>query len=316
MKRYWNSFLHWRGWKACGVFCVKAWKKTIAWPGWKKLFVISPLRILLLSAICTVALVYIFLYHREQTAFAFAVYPLSAYTFVCLCVRAPNMVRRIKAWTTGNSRMQKFRGDTEKSFRHSLYRGQVINFGYGTYKIISGVVYGSAWIGGDGIYHVMQGVIQLYQILRRRKTMSMVEQWKSYRLCGFLILLLHLTMTGLVFQMVNLGRAADHPGFMIFATAAFTFYKITSAFVKVAKDRKHDYPVDSSVRMLKLSQAIFAMFSLQVSLLHVFGTGERWEFWLNAASGCTACFLVVSMGIYMIWRGSRDMKKCQEIPYE
>ena len=85
-----------------------------------------------------------------------------------------------------------------------------------------------------------------------------------------------------------------------------------SSFINLAKDRKHVHPVDSSVRMLELSQAIFAIFSLQAGLLHTFGTGEKWEHYLNLTMGCAVCLLTVSMGIYMIRRANRELKKIQE----
>ena len=99
---------------------------------------------------------------------------------------------------------------------------------------------------------------------------------------------------------------------MIIATAAFAFYKFISSFIDLAKDRKHTRPVDSSVRMLELSQAIFAIFSLQAGLLHTFGAGDVWENWLNLATGCVVCLLTVAMGIYMIRRANREMKTLQE----
>ena len=64
--------------------------------------------------------------------------------------------------------------------------------------------------------------------------------------------------------------------------------------------------------MLELSQAVFAIFSLQACLLHTFGTGEGWEHWLNLAVGCAVCLLTVTMGIYMIRRASREIKHLQE----
>lgn len=99
---------------------------------------------------------------------------------------------------------------------------------------------------------------------------------------------------------------------MIIATAAFAFYKFISSFIEIAKDRKHTHPIDSSVRLLELSQAIFAIFSLQAGLLHIYGTAEAWEHWLNLAVGCTVCLLTVAMGIYMIRRASREIKTLQE----
>ena len=64
--------------------------------------------------------------------------------------------------------------------------------------------------------------------------------------------------------------------------------------------------------MLELSQAFFAIFSLQAGLLHTFGTGETWEHWLNLAVGCVVCLLTVAMGIYMIRRANREIKTLQE----
>ena len=174
------------------------------------------------------------------------------------------------------------------------------------------MIVGSAWIGADGIYNFVQALIQLFQILRRKNPGTIEKQWKSYRFCGVLILLMHLTLIGIVFQMVNWHRVEESGEIMIIATAAFAFYKFISSFIDLAKDRKHTRPIDSSVRMLELSQAIFAIFSLQAGLLHIFGTGEPWEHWLNLAVGCIVCMLTVAMGIYMIRRANREMKQLQE----
>ena len=174
------------------------------------------------------------------------------------------------------------------------------------------MIVGSAWSGADGIYNFAQAMIQLFQILRRKTPGTLVNQWKSYRLCGALILLMHLTMTGIVFQMVNWNRAAESGEITIIATAAFAFYKFISSFIDLAKDRKHTHPIDSSVRMLALAQAIFAVFSLQAGLLRTFGTGETWEHWLNLAVGCAVCLLTAAMGIYMIRRANREITTLQE----
>ena len=92
----------------------------------------------------------------------------------------------------------------------------------------------------------------------------------------------------------------------------YGIYKIITTFVDLARDRKHAHPIDSSVRMLSLSQAIFAIFSLQAGLLHTFGTGASWEHWMNLAVGCLVCLLTAAMGVYMIRRANREIKTLQE----
>ena len=115
--------------------------------------------------------------------------------------------------------------------------------------------------------------------------------------------------------MINWNRAEDQGQIQVIATAVFAFYKITNSFLDLAKDRKHIHPVDSSIRMLNLAQAIFAIFSLQASMFHTFGTGADWEHLMNIVTGCSVCLLIVCIGIYMIRRGNREIKKRLQAGY-
>ena len=312
IRKYWDAFLHWKGWLVFASACVKAWKVTIHWTLWKKIFRLPLGLSALLLALCGAALVWVFLNGMDQEILSIGLYVLSAYSLISFCIHVPSAVRREKDWMDHHPKFAAFLKNDELQFKLSLYRQQIINFGYGIYKIATGVIIGSAWIGCDGIYNLAQAFVQLFQILKRKKQGSILDQWKSYRFCGVLILLLHLTLIGIVFQMVNWNRVEEQGEIMVIATAAFAFYKFISSFLALAKDRKHKQPIDSSVRMLELSQAIFAIFSLQAGMLHVFGTGAAWEHYTNLAVGCMVCLLTVAMGVYMIRRANREMKQLQE----
>ena len=292
MKEYWNRFVKWSG-----------WKKIFPFPVWAD--------VLMFMAFCA-GLIWIFMKGLELWWPSYILYSLSAYSLTALCIKLPYVIRLERNLQRSHPKTEEILHNEELKFSMELYIEQFINFTYGIFKIISGVIVGSAWIGADGIYNFVQALIQLFQILRRKNPGTIERQWKSYRFCGVLILLMHLTLIGIVFQMVNWNRVEESGEIMIIATAAFAFYKFISSFIDLAKDRKHIHPVDSSVRMLELSQAIFAIFSLQAGLLHTFGTGERWEHWLNLAVGCVVCLLTVAMGIYMIRRANREIKTLQE----
>ena len=295
MKEYWNRFLCWSG-----------WKKIFPFPVWAEV---------LLFAGCCAGLVGVFMNGLELWWPSYILYGLSAYSMTALCIKLPGAIHRGRNWLKNHPKVEGLLKSKELHFKLELYFEQFVNFAYGIFKIISGVIVGSAWIGADGIYNFVQALIQLFQILRRKNPGTIEKQWKSYRLCGVLILLMHLTLIGIVFQMVNWNRVEESGEIMIIATAAFAFYKFISSFIDLAKDRKHTRPIDSSVRMLELSQAIFAIFSLQAGLLHIFGTGESWEHPLNLAVGCIVCLLTVAMGIYMIHRANREINKLQEREY-
>lgn len=307
-RKYWTAFLRWNGWKIAAVFWGNLWKRTVSWNGWKVVFGLPFALLLVLCIACGIGLVWVFSNGLETQLPAYCLYPLSAYCLAALCAKLPGALRGGREWLAGHPKLGAFLGSRELHFRLGLYFDQMVNFAYGIFKIVSGIVLGSAWIGCDGIYNLTQALIQLFQILRRKNAGSLEQQWRSYRLCGVLVLLMHLTLTGIVFQMIHWNRASEQGEILVIATAFFAFYKITSSFVNIVKDRKHTHPVDSSVRMLNLAQAIFAIFSLQASMFHTFGTGERWEHLMNILTGCTVCLLIVSMGIYMIRRGNREIQ--------
>lgn len=314
-RQHWEAFVHWKGWKATASACVKAWHATVRWTGWKILFAVPFPLVLVLSAACGIGLIWVFWKGMTDWTPVYILYVLSAYCLTALCVKLPSAFRAGKSWLSGHPKVLAFLQNHDFRFRLNLYSEQFINFAYGVFKIASGVLLGSAWIGCEGIYNLAQALIQLFQIIRRKKLGSLEQQWKSYRLCGVLILLMHLSLTGIVFQMINWNRAHEQGQIQIIATALFAFYKIIKSFISIAKDRKHIHPVDSSIRMLNLTQAFFAIFSLQASMFHTFGTGQSWEHQMNILTGCAVCLLIVCTGIYMIRRGSRELKKRQEVQH-
>lgn len=306
----WTAWLHWKGWTAWLKWDI--WKKIGAWRGWKRLFVIHPVLVLLIAAAAGAGLFWVFLTGREEHCSAVPVYVLAAYGLTVACTGIPGFIRGVKRFLDSNALARLFVSDRERRFSVRLYCKQIINAVYGIFKTAAGALLGTAWIGADGLYNLTQAGIQLIQILRRKKVQSRVQQWKSYRLCGWLILAMHLTITGLVFQMTRMGRMEEHPGYLIFVTALFAFYKLISAFVHVAKDRKNEAPIDSSVMLLDLAQALFSLFSLQVSMIHRFEGSEEFAAGMNTITGTAVCVLVMGIGIYMLRRSRREIKKLEE----
>lgn len=316
----WNAFLHWPGWTAWLKW--KGWTAWLKWPvwktignwkGWKKLFVLHPLLTCLLTVAAGAGLAWVFFTGREESLPAIPVYVTAAYALTVICFSLPGWIRWGKDFVHSNALAHRIVTDEDLRFGIGLYFEQIINAFYGIFKTASGILIGSAWVGADGIYNLAQAFIQLVQILRRKKQLSLLQQWKSYRFCGWLILVMHLTMTGPVFQMTRMGRSEEYPGYMILGTAAYVFYKLISAVVDVAKDRKNKAPVDSSVMLLDLAQALFSIFSLQVAMLHQFGGSPEFTVLMNNLTGTAVCLLVAGMGIYMLRRSAREMKKLKEI---
>lgn len=309
----WKKIAHWQGWTAWLHWPL--WKQIAAWRGWKAMLFPHPAIVLVLSVTIFPGLIWLFLTGRETEPLAYALYAGAFYALVTLAALLITAVPKLKRHLDDDPRLQQLKEKEEKAgaFGIDMYFEQFINFFYGAAKIASGIYHGSAWIGADGIYNFAQALIQLYQILRHKQVTSLKQQWKSYRQCGYMMIALHLTMTGLVFQMIHMGRHEESSEIMIIATAAFTFYKLIKTLIEVAKDRKHKNPVDSAAYFLDFSQALYNLFTLQVGLLWVFGE-ETFAYTklMNSLTGGAVCLLVCSMGIYMLWRGKRDIRKLEE----
>lgn len=316
MKKFWHSLVYWSGWSAWLKW--EGWKKIGAWNGWKMLLYPHPSVVMILTLLTAAGLPWIFLTGRENSLIAYPIYCAAFYALVTLISLLIKVLPKAKKQIEKDPLAQKImeKKDHDGAFGIGMYIEQFINFFYGIFKIISGVFHGSAWIGADGIYNLAQGLIQLYQILRHKKVIGLKEQWKAYRQCGFMMILLHLTMMGMIFQMIHMGRHEDSSEIMIIATAAFTFYKLVITFVDMAKDRKHKNPVDSAVRFLDFSQALYNLFVLQVGLLWVFGGSDfAYQKLMNSLTGGAVCVMVCGMGLYMLWRARRDMKKLEETDF-
>ncbi len=311
-KKIWSDFLRWPGWTAWLKW--SGWKKIGSWNGWGKLLYPHPALTVFLALLSAAGLTWVFWNGYDTHFAAYPIYCLSFYALVVfsllLVKQLPNMKKRIDTDPLAQKILE---AENKGAFGIGMYAEQFINFFYGIFKIGSGILVGSAWIGADGIYNFVQALIQLYQILRHKQAKSLEKQWKSYRQCGYMVIVLHLTMTGMVFQMIHMGRHEDHSEIMIIATAAFTFYKLVNAIIDVAKDRKHKSPVDSAARYLNFSQALYNLFVLQVGLLWAFGGPNYPQAKLmNSLTGGAVCLLVCGLGLYMVWRGTRDLKRLEE----
>lgn len=311
-KAFWRALLRWPGWTSWLAW--EGWGRLARWPGWNKLLHPATVFTLPLAAVSGAGLCWVFLTGRENSLWAYLLYGVSFYALVIFLLFLMRLVPWVKKKTEADPVYQKLKNiEDDGAFGIGMYAEQFINFFYGGFKIVSGVVVGSAWIGGDGIYNFSQSLIQLYQILRHKKAATEKQQWKAYRRCGYMMIVLHLTMTGMVFQMIHMGRREESGEIAIISTAAFTFYKLTKAIYEVVKDRKHKNPVDSAVYFLDFSQALYNLFVLQVGLLWIFGgSGFAHQKLMNSLTGGAVCLLVCGMGLYMLWRSKRDMKRLEE----
>lgn len=98
--------------------------------------------------------------------------------------------------------------------------------------------------------------------------------------------LLNIAVTGFVIQMIWQNKSYTYPGFLIYASAAYTFFCITTAVINMVKYRKMEKPVLSAAKMLSFACALIAMLALQTAMLAQFGSGQKtFARYINSCTG-------------------------------
>lgn len=260
-------------------------------------------------------LIWIFASGHESAWFA---YPIYAGSFYILVVDCAALGPRLAAWIKRRKKAAEAMDPAAKARRLKLQllRHLAVNLVYGLGQMIQGVLAGSAWLGGNGLYNLCLGVV--YGVLLacgRRLGRCEAPQsrqrlaWRCYTVCGFLLSGVNLTMTGLAIQMIWLGRSGSYSETAVIAAAAFTFYKLTMAVIRVCRVRSSNAPFLGAVRNLGLTEGLMSLFSLQTALLAVFGSDLELQFLLNHLTGFAVCVMTMLCGVGMAWHGRKRIRQ-------
>ncbi len=268
----------------------------------------------LLGAAMGCALGWVFLNGYERRWFA---YPIYVGSLVALVIVGFWLVPRFLRWAKKppQERRIRFPLEEEKDFTRSLAISLGVNIAYGLFHLAQG----SWWMVSNGLYYLVNalilGVLMGYQrwILRledryRRERIG----WRVYELCGGLLLVLNLAMSGLVFQIIWQGHGEEYPGLLVFAVAAYTFYKLTIAVLRLLQCRKNRSPILGVARNMDLIEALMALFQLQTGLFAAFGQDFQHITLMNCFTGGAVCLSVVLGALGMMLHGRR---RRSEVPH-
>lgn len=282
-------------------------RKVLRWfrpPGWVSFFLVNG---------AAAGLFWVFLMGNEEHPMAYGVYVLSFYALCVVSVKLPEAVRRAKGLVLSNPLARRYFTDRSFKARLKLYSSTVINITYGIFKLAIGIVYHSAWFGSVAVYYMVLSVLRYLLVSAHRRTDALegeqkrLRQWKSYHLCGWLLLVLNTTITGMVFQMIWRNRGYSYPGFIIYVFAAYTFYRLTMSIIRAVKNRHNHSPVFAAAGAMDLCVAVMSIFALQTAMFSSFG-GEMSaddRFLMNSLTGGGVSLLVVCIAVFMIIRSHR-----------
>ena len=260
-----------------------------------------------------------------------AAYILSSYALLITVINSGTVIKRIKTLITGDElaavrRIKTFmrRYKYTKMYLESrefraevgLYMSLAINMLYAVFKGVTGAIYRSPWLWSMGIYYLFLGGIRFFLMHGVRKkpdTESSRElklhEYKTYRLCGCMMMILNIAVGGMAIQMIWQNKANEYSRVTVIISAAYTFYCFILSVYNVVTFRKSS-AILSAAKDLALTGAVMSMYSLQTSMLHTFSSGndEHFRRIMNSVTGGFVIAIVLGIATYMIINGTNKIR--------
>lgn len=200
----------------------------------------------------------------------------------------------------------------------------VISAGYAAVNLTISVLDRSVWYGALAGYYILLALMRGGVLIVSRKTAKMrkIETADAelpakrshlgiYRKCGVLLIILPVCLTVAVSEMVVSNESFVHEGIMIYANAAYTFYKIVMSCVNFFKAGRGDNFAVKAIRNINLADALVSVFALQSAMFREFTPNADMRA-ANAVMGGLICLATAAIGIAMIATATVALRKLRE----
>lgn len=251
---------------------------------------------------------------------AYAAYLISAYALILLlawiCQKGKILAGRAK-----QNILQKHgiaaRYVTDQYFRVSvsLACSLLINLGYAVLKAVSAILFSAEWTGFIAAYYIALCIVRVYLMTRflSAKEHCWEQEVLYYRRTAVFLLLINVSLSALIYKIVQEGETYTYSGFIIFAYAGYTFYSFGSSIYHMVKYRRYHSPLLSAVKVVGFTSALVSVLSLQTAMLTQFGTDHDFSHKMaNAITGTVVCTVIFLFALSMLNRSHRMEKKDSE----
>ena len=246
----------------------------------------------------------------------YVMYALSAIGlgyFAYLCIY---WFKPIKQWTVSKLSEYRFTKSliSDFGFRTVIMAAVsfFINIAYAVFQGVMAIIARSPWLGSLSAYYLIVSIMRGVLVLKSRKKgeQSSAVGIRSYRDSGIALLTLNIAIVGFIVLVVRTGAGFEYAGLMIYAMAAYAFYKLTMGIINLVKARRENDMAVQAIKNIGFADALVSIFALQTALIAAFSDTDATL--ANALTGTAVSVMIVSIGIAMIIKGSIGLKKIQE----
>lgn len=284
------------------------WKKR-----WRHLLLPPlPVAALLFPAALTMML-WAMLTRGTEHPVTIAAYALSFYGLVLVCLRVPDVLRLVQRFRRENPWYLRYQQDVQLRVNLSLYAACAFNGVYAVFQLCLGLRHHSAWFYAMAGYYLLLGLMRLTLVRHTRHHAAGEDtplEWRKYRFCGVLLLVMNLTLAIFTLYFVFRIRIFRHHEITTIAMAAYTFAALTLAIINCIRYRKYGSPAYSAAKMISLVSATVSMLTLENALLTAYGqdSSELFRQIILGVTGATVILVVQGIALYMIISAGKRLR--------
>ncbi|MGM9638226.1 MAG: hypothetical protein ACI3XT_01385 [Butyricicoccaceae bacterium] len=263
-------------------------------------------------------LFYVFAYGKENTPIAYLAYPWSAYVLTAVCAwtakNADAAVQKLQAKLNSIPLVHRYMTDVSFKMHASLCLSLGFNLLYAGLKFIYGVRLRSVWFGTLAVYYILLALMRfllLHHVSRDGFGRALASELRHYRMCGLVLLLMNIALSGVVILVVLENAGFVYAGHLIYIMAIYAFYNIISAAVNVVRCRRFRSPVMSAAKVINFVAALVSMLSLETAMLDQFVSESdpaAFRQMMTAATGGCVCLLVFLTAVFMVVHATRQLR--------
>ncbi len=250
-------------------------------------------------------------FYPNQTVLHYVMYSLAAATLAYFVYTIVYFAPKVKAKIISAMKRREF---TNKILSSYGYRtivfaavSFVINVAYVAFMAVMAVLSGNAWHYAIAAYYVLLAFAKGNVFLSKFKSNEDIFQAKAYRTSGVLLILFTLAFSGVITLVYKSGGTFEYAGTLIYAVAAFTFYKLVMAAINFVEAKNGDDLYVRNLRNVNFAGALISLVSLQVAMFQAFSPEANSGF-ANALTGAGVSAVIVAVGVIMVVVASKKIK--------
>ena len=252
---------------------------------------------------------------QKQTIWHYVLYAVTAtmltYFVYTMVIFAPKM----KAGIIRSMQKHNF---TNKLLKDYGYRtivfsifSFILNVAYIAFVLVMAIMSKTAWYFTITVYYIVLAFMKGNVFHSKRKYGTEIKEATALRFSGIMFVVLTVVFSGVMVLIYKANHYFEYAGLLIYAVAAFTFYKLTLAIINIFKARKHDSLYIQNIRNINLANALISIIILQVAMFQAFSPSSNLSF-ANALTGAGVSAIILFLGIWMIVKANKRLKGLKE----